>query len=107
MPDQPETLMAYAAILTVALTVLATRSAGLLTASLFRPGPTAQRIINSLPGCAMAAIVAPAVLRGSLTDIAAVVISFALYLWTGRTILSLLVGISLCLIGAHWRAGTI
>lgn len=102
----PGLMSTYIAIGVIALAVLTTRCAGILGAGLIRPGPRAQRVLNALPGCAMASIVAPAALRGSITDIAAVALTFGLYLWTGRVIVSLLPGIALCVAGAHWHAGT-
>lgn len=96
----------YVAIGVIALAVLATRYAGILGGGLIRPGPRAQRVLNALPACAMASIIAPAALRGSSTDIAAVALTFGLYLWTGRVVPSLLPGIALCVGGAHWHAGT-
>lgn len=107
IPTQPETLMAYAIILMVAATVFAVRSLGVVGTRFLRltDGPV-RRVIDCLPGCALAAIVAPAAIRGSPTDIASVILTLALYLWTGRTILSLLAGLALCVTGAHWQAGS-
>jgi uncharacterized membrane protein len=106
-PTQPDTLLAYAIILMVALTVFAVRSLGVVGARFLRltEGP-ARRVIDCLPGCALAAIVAPAAMRGSPADIASVALTLALYLWTGRTIVSLLAGLALCLTAAHWQAGS-
>ncbi|MDW3205632.1 MAG: AzlD domain-containing protein [Alphaproteobacteria bacterium] len=103
----PDNYTAYLTIALVALTVFGMRIGGMiLGAALSSGGAKTQRIVNALPGCAMAAIVAPAAMRGTPTDIAGVALTFGLYLWTGRTILSLIAGVSLCLLGAHWRAGT-
>lgn len=104
---QPDILTAYLTIGLIALVVFTMRYAGILLGTVLAgSSPKVQRVINALPGCAMAAVVAPAALRGSPTDIAAVAITFGLYLWTGRTILCLLVGVSLCILGAHWHAGS-
>lgn len=105
---QPEPLSAYALILMVAVTVFAVRGLGVVGGRFLRlaDGPM-RRVIDCLPGCALAAIVAPAAMRGNPTDIAAVILTFALYLWTGRTILSLLAGLALCIAGAHWQAGSL
>jgi uncharacterized membrane protein len=102
---RPDLWAGYVAIAVVALSVLATRCLGVLGGAVIRPGTRARRILNALPGCAMAAIVAPAAMRGTPTDIAAVALTFGLYLWTGRTIASLLPGLALCVLGAHWQAG--
>ncbi len=105
-PVQPDIWLAYLTIAMAAGIVFTMRATGILGAHFLRTGPRAQRVINSLPGCALAAIVAPAAMRGTPTDIAAVALTFGLYLWTGRTILSLAFGVALCLGGAHWQAGT-
>lgn len=103
----PDNYTAYLTIALVGLIVFSMRIGGMiLGAALSSGGEKTQRIVNCLPGCALAAIVAPAAMRGTPTDIAAVILTFGLYLWTGRTILSLIAGIALCLAGAHWQAGT-
>lgn len=104
---QPDLMTAYLTIGLIAVVVFAMRYAGIVLGTVLAgSGRRTQRIVNALPGCAMAAVVAPAALRGTPTDIAAVAITFGLYLWTGRTILSLVIGVALCVLGAHWQAGS-
>ena len=102
----PDALTVYAAIAITAVRVYATRLAGYVGGRIIRLDGRARRIVNALPGCALAAIVAPAVMRGTMLDVAIVLGTLALYLWSGRMILSLMLGVALCVVSGHYAAGS-
>lgn len=103
---QPDTAIVYTAIALTAVTVFALRLAGFLGGRMVNLDGRARRIVNALPGCALAAIVAPAAMRGTPVDVAIVVGIFAMFLWTGRTVLCLMLGVGLCVLSGHYAAGT-
>ena len=97
----PDNTSAALAIGMMAAIVLATRLGGYAVASWLVRGPLAQRVLHCLPGCAFAAILAPAVLRGGVMEAAALVVALGVYHATGRMMVSLGLGVGLLVLGAH------
>jgi len=102
----PDAYTVYIAIAVTAVTVFATRLAGYVGGRVIRLDGRARRIVNALPGCALAAIVAPAVMRGSPLDVAIILGTLALYIWSGRMLVSLVLGVALCVVSGHYTAGS-
>ena len=98
MPDHTSAAIAIAMM---ALIVWATRLGGYALASWLVRGPLAQRVLQGLPGCAFAAILAPAVLRGGVIEAAVLVVTLGAYHVTGRMMVALGLGIGLLILGAH------
>ncbi|MCB9947759.1 MAG: AzlD domain-containing protein [Rhodospirillaceae bacterium] len=98
MPDDASALLAIGIMGAI---VWATRLCGFALAGWLVRGPLAQRVLQGLPGCAFAAILAPAVVRGSATDMVALVAALGLFQLTGRVMASVALGIALLVLGAH------
>ena len=98
MPDDASAAIAIAMMGAIVWT---TRLCGYGLAGWLVRGPLAQRVLQGLPGCAFAAILAPAVVRGSLIDTAALVAALGLFQLTGRVMASVALGIALLVLGAH------
>ena len=86
--------------LMVGATVFAVRASGFLLAARV-DGERARRVLDSLPGAAIAAVVAPAVFRGSPAEIGVAAITVATFMATGRMTLSVVIGVSLLIAAAH------
>ena len=97
----PGDVSAAIAIGMMAVIVLATRLGGYALASWLVRGPAAQRVLQGLPGCAFAAILAPAVLRGGLIEAVALVAALGAFHVTGRMLASIGLGVGLLVLGAH------
>lgn len=89
------------ALVMVGLTVYATRILGLLLAPLLNRLPRTRRVIQVLPGCALAAVIAPPTVAAAPVQIAAVAITFGLYWFTRRAFVALGIGCALLVAGAH------
>lgn len=86
--------------LMVAGTVFAVRASGFLLAA-GMGGERARRVLDSLPGAAIAAVVAPAVFRGNPAELAIAGITAVIVMTTGRMTLSVVIGVSLLITAAH------
>jgi len=86
--------------LMVAGTVFAVRASGFVLAARL-DGERARRVLDNLPGAAIAAVVAPAVFRGNPTELVIAGITAAVFMLTGRMTLSVVIGVTLLIVSAH------
>ena len=93
-------------IAAVTLGVFCMRLAGFLLGSRVAPDSTLSRVLDALPGAALAGVVALA-LKASATpgDYVALAATVGVFLWSGRTLPALGVGLVLAVANAHWMAG--
>lgn len=92
---------ALIAIVMMGLITYATRSAGVLLAPYLARSLRIRKVLDILPGCAIAAILAPAAVRGGPGELAALAVTVATQVKTGRTLLSLTLGLVTLIVGAH------
>lgn len=96
-----EQLSGYLAILMVALIVFSSRLGGYLLGSRIAEDGVLRRLFDVLPGCAIAAVVAPVIFRANPVEIVALAVSSALLWFTSSMGLALGVGLGLLIAGAH------
>lgn len=89
------------AILMMGAITYATRITGVVLATHLAGSPKIRRVLDSLPGCAIAAILAPAAVRGSFVELVALAATVAVQWLTGRTFLALALGLAILIGGAH------
>lgn len=95
------------AIIMIAVIVYLTRVSGYFVGLQFRHIPSLKPLLEALPGCAMMAILVPAVRQGDLREFTALVV-VALIMWkTDNVVISSLVGILILLFGNHLTAITL
>ncbi len=91
----------WIAIALLTLVVFASRSLGYLLGSRVPEQGRLRRLLNVLPGCAIAAVVAPQIAAAGPFQMAALAIS-GLALWfTGEVAVGLVLGLGLLIAGAH------
>lgn len=99
MPDQQMTLIGIAIITVV---TYLTRISGYLIGTRIPEGSRLYRVIQTLPGCALSAVVAPALVHGNPLEITAICSAALFFYGTGRILSALLVGLSISIVGMHW-----
>ena len=92
------------AIGAMAAVVYATRALGVLVAGRIGNNPRFRRLIETLPGCAMAALLAPAALHATTVELAALALASAIYWQSGRVLLASLTGIAVLVAGSWFAA---
>lgn len=95
-------------ILTIILlgaAVYVTRVVGYLLGGRAVEGSRAERVASTLPGAALAAVIAIAAMRGSLTDLLAICVTTAIFATTGRTLVAMGAGLAVILASAHLGIG--
>ena len=93
---------AYLGIFVVAAAVYAMRLAGYVLGSRVRRNSTASRVLDTLPGAALAAVLALSLLEyASLPDLLALAATTVLFLWSGKTLPSLAAGLAIAVLNAH------
>jgi uncharacterized membrane protein len=89
-------------ILVVALAVYAMRLAGYLLGSRLRRDSIVSRVLDALPGAALAGVLALSVLeRAAAWDLLALAATAGMFLWTGRTLPALSLGLAIAVANAH------
>ncbi len=81
-----------------------TRVAGVLLAPRLAKSERVRQVLDIMPGCVIAAILAPAALRGGPVELAALAITVAAQFLTGRVLVSLTLGLVTLISGAHLSA---
>lgn len=97
--------MGIVTVLAMAAVVYGTRISGLLLAPLINRFTGVRDLLEILPGCALIAVLAPAVARGTPGEILAVLVTALVYWVTGKTLVSLALGLALVLASAHLIGG--
>lgn len=93
-------------IVAVAAGVFCMRLAGFLLGSRLAPDSTASRVLDALPGAALAGVVALALAESSTPgDLVALAATVGVFLWSGRTLPALALGLAIAVGNAHWLAG--
>ncbi|MEM7207588.1 MAG: AzlD domain-containing protein [Pseudomonadota bacterium] len=82
--------------------VYATRAGGYLLGLQARKIGALRPILETLPGCAMMAIILPAMREGSFAEIAALLVVVGLMWKTNNVALATLVGLAVLVIGAKF-----
>ena len=98
MPETWATLLGIAVLATV---TYATRIAGYLLGTRLAGNRAVERVLESLPGAALAAVLATAAVKGTLFGLAAIAATAIIFYLSGRTLLALAVGLSLTVLHAH------
>lgn len=94
-------LSAYLAFVMIAAIVFASRMTGYLLGARIAEDSAARRLFDVLPGCAIAAVVAPVIFHAGPVEIAGLVLG-SLCLWfTGSNGLALGLGLFVLISGAH------
>jgi len=99
-----DTLAGYLAVAMMAGIVFATRLAGYLLGTRVPEGGRLRRLLEALPGCAIAAVCAPALLTAGPVQIAGIVVAWAMLWRNGNSTLALLAGLGVLLAGGHLLA---
>ncbi len=92
-------------ITAMALVVYATRAGGYLLGLQLRHIGWIRPMLQTLPGCAFMAILAPAAWRGSIIETAALFCVVAIMWWRENVVVASLVGVGVLLFGEQWLAG--
>ena len=96
MPAEAETL---AAIAVMALVVYVTRAGGYLLGLQVRHIGWLRPVLESLPGCAFMAILAPAAWQGSAVEMVALASVVAIMWWNNSVVVASLTGVGILLAG--------
>lgn len=100
MPDQFAT---FTAIVVVATVTYAERLAGYLLGSRLRPDSTASRVLDALPGSALAAVLALSMMRhANAADLLALAVTVCVFIRTRRTLPALATGLAIAVTNAHY-----
>ena len=91
----------YLAIAMIVAIVFASRMGGYLLGSRISEDGVLRRLFDVLPGCAIAAVVAPVIFRASPVEIGSLAIASAILWFTRNTGLALGAGLALLISGAH------
>lgn len=89
------------AIALVALLVYLTRISGYLLGLRIRHIGALRPVLEALPGCAIIAILVPALRQGSLLDLVAMVSVVGIMWFTKSVVLATVVGLGLLVVGAN------
>lgn len=99
MPSEHAT---YYGIAVLAVMTYLTRVTGYLIGSRIPEESRLYRIIQTLPGCALSAVVAPSLVRGTPLDTAAVIAAAAVFHFSGQILTALLTGLAISVAGSYW-----
>jgi len=99
MPSESAT---FWGIILLAAVTYATRVIGYLIGTRISPQSRLYHIIQTLPGCALSAVVAPTLVRGNPLEISAIGIAVACFYLTENILGALLIGLTVMIAGAHW-----
>jgi len=91
----------YLAIVMIVLIVFTSRLGGYLLGARVSEDGIVRRLFDVLPGCAIAAVVAPVIFRATPVEIGALAIASLLLWFTSSTGLALGAGLALLIAGAH------
>lgn len=94
----PQVLVAIGMI---ALLVYLTRISGYLLGLRIRHIGTLRPVLEALPGCAIIAILVPALRDGTLLDLVALVSVVSIMWFTNSVVLATVVGLGLLVVGAN------
>lgn len=97
----PETAAALLGIAVMALATYLTRITGYLIGNRIAPESTVGRVLDTLPGAALAGVLAISLASASLVDLVAVVAAVLVYLWRGQTLLAIGTGLLIAVGYAH------
>lgn len=91
----------WIAIVLVALVVFTSRLSGYFLGSWVKEGGRLRRLFDVLPGCAIAAVIAPVVFRAGPTELVALAAAAALLWFTHNIGIALGAGLALLVAGAN------
>ncbi|ANK81784.1 MAG: hypothetical protein TEF_14010 [Rhizobiales bacterium NRL2] len=92
---------AWLAIVMVALVVFTSRASGYFLGSSIKEGGRLRRLFDVLPGCAIAAVIAPVIVRAGPVEIVALAAAAALLWFTHNLGLALASGLVVLIAGAN------
>lgn len=98
MPEQDNVLLAIGLMAAI---VYLTRACGYFIGLQFRHIGGLRPILEALPGCAIMAILLPAVRQGDLVDLLSLICVLGLMWKTDNVVLATVVGLAVLLFGAH------
>ncbi len=101
MPDLTASLIGIAVL---AVATYLTRIAGYFLGSRIRQDSALSRVLETLPGAALASVLALSLSGATFIELLAVVTGAAVFLLTGRTLVGILVGLAIAVANAHWLA---
>lgn len=99
MPDFTSTMIA---IIMMGLIVYACRITGYLVGIQFSGIDKYRTILEALPGCALAVVLAPAAMNGAPHEIAALAATMIMMWFTGSVPVSTLLGLAILLAGGYY-----
>ncbi len=98
MPDHQSTMIAIAVL---AVMTYITRIIGYILGQRIQEGSRTYRIIQTLPGCALCAVVAPVFVHGSPLEMLTIGVSSLFFYRTGQILPALLLALVLLIAGNH------
>ena len=99
MPDLTASLIGIAVL---ALATYLTRIAGYFLGGRIQPDSATSRVLETLPGAALASVLALSLSGAMFVELLAVVTGVAAFLLTGRTLVGILVGLAVAVANAHF-----
>jgi uncharacterized membrane protein len=100
----PDIAASVIGILVLATATYLTRLAGYFLGGHIRPDSVASRVLDTLPGAALAGVLALSLSGVAMIDMLAVAAGVTAFLLTGRTLVGILGGLALAVANAHWLA---
>ncbi|WP_417516464.1 AzlD domain-containing protein [Minwuia sp.] len=100
-----ETESGYLAIVMIVAIVFSSRLAGYLLGSRISADGPVRKLFDVLPGCAIAAVIAPVIVRAGPVEIGALLVASCLLWLTSNIGLALASGLLLLIAGSHLMAG--
>ncbi len=101
MPDLTASLIGIAVL---AVATYLTRIAGYFLGSRIQQDSATSRVLEILPGAALASVLALSLSGATMIELLALVTGVAAFLLTGRTLVGILVGLTIAVANAHWLA---
>lgn len=98
----PSELSTWLGIAVLALFTYLTRISGYLLGSRIQEGSRVHQVIQTLPGCAIAAVLAPSLIHGSPLEITAILSGVLYFHFTNQLLGGLAVGLVISILGTHW-----
>ena len=98
----PEYSDAILAVLAMAFVTYATRIGGVLIAAFLGDNRRLRGVLEVLPGCAIVALLAPAMTKGTPAELVALGITLLVMWFTNRVLLATVIGLTILLLGGHF-----
>lgn len=100
----PDFLATFLAIVVMTVATYLTRIAGYFLGSRIAPDSLAGKVLEILPGAALAGVLALSLVQLQAGNIIAVAVAVAVYLWSGWTLAGIATGLVIAVANAHYLA---